>query len=141
MALRFIFTDTSAWYAIIDRNDVNHTAALQFIEKLDRPLLTSNFIIDEILTLIKNRLGYDLAVDLGQKLWNQEIAKVSRVTEKDEQAAWKIFVQYRDKGFSFTDCTSFVLMDRLKVNTAFTFDDHFIQYGEFLKVPPPSHQS
>lgn len=135
MALRFIFADTSAWYAIIDRNDGNHTAALQFIEKLDRPLLTSNFIIDEILTLVKGRLGYDLAVEIGQKLWNQEIAKVFRVTEEDEQAAWKVFVRYRDKGFSFTDCTSFALMERLKVNTVFAFDDHFTQYGRFLKVP------
>jgi len=37
-----------------------------------------------------------------------------------------------DKGFSFTDCTSFALMERLDINTVFAFDDHFFQYGKFV---------
>ena len=41
---------------------------------------------------------------------------------------------YEDKGFSFTDCTSFALMERLEINTVFAFDDHFVQYGRFELV-------
>jgi hypothetical protein len=37
-----------------------------------------------------------------------------------------MFRQYEDKGFSFTDCTSFALMERLAINTVFAFDDHFV---------------
>jgi predicted nucleic acid-binding protein len=55
-----------------------------------------------------------------------------RITEDDEERAWRIFRQYDDKGFSFTDCTSFALMERLDINTVFAFDDHFIQYGKFV---------
>jgi len=44
-----------------------------------------------------------------------------------------MFRQYKDKGFSFTDCTSsFALMERLDINTFFAFDDHFVQYGQFV---------
>jgi predicted nucleic acid-binding protein len=43
-----------------------------------------------------------------------------------------ILPQYADKGFSFTDCTSFALMERLDINTVFAFDDHFTQYGKFM---------
>jgi uncharacterized protein len=54
------------------------------------------------------------------------------ITEEDEERAWKVFRQYVDKSFSFTDCTSFALMERLDTYTAFAFDDHFLQYKKFL---------
>ena len=127
-----IFVDTSAWYAIIDKNDRDHALAATKIQVLDRPLVTSNYIFDEILTLLKAKLGFAVAVNFGQKLWNQEISALVRITEDDEERAWRIFRQYDDKGFSFTDCTSFALMERLDINTVFAFDDDFIQYGKFV---------
>ena len=135
MASGHIFTDTSAWYAHIDKSDANHAAAVELVKNLDRPLITSNYIFDEILTLVKLRMGYHIAINLGQKLWNQEVAGLIRLTKEDESKAWEIFVQYEDKGFSFTDCTSFAIMERLKIDTAFVFDDHFIQYGKFIVIP------
>lgn len=124
--------DTSAWYAIIDKNDRDHPTAITKMQNLDRPLVTSNYVLNEILTLLKARLGPSVAIPFGQKLWNQEVASLVRITEKDEERAWGIFEQYEDKGFSFTDCTSFALMERLEINTAFVFDDHFVQYGKFM---------
>ena len=135
MASGPIFTDTSAWYAHIDKADADHAAAVELVKNLKRPLITSNYVFDETLTLIKSRMGYQVAVNLGQKLWSQEVAGLARVTEEDESRAWELFVQYEDKGFSFTDCTSFAIMERLKINTAFVFDDHFIQYGKFIVIP------
>ncbi len=46
-----IFVDTSAWYAILDKHDRDHGEAVNRVQILDRPLLTSNYIFDEILTL------------------------------------------------------------------------------------------
>ena len=127
-----IFVDTSAWYAIIDKNDQDHQAAVGKIQVLDHPLVTSNYILDEILTLLSKRLGSTIAISFGQRLLNQQVSALLRITEEDEGSAWKVFRQYADKGFSFTDCTSFVLMERLGINTVFAFDDHFAQYGRFL---------
>lgn len=39
------------------------------------------------------------------------------------------------KEFSFTDCTTFAVMERLKIPAAFTFDEHFRQYGRFKVYP------
>ena len=135
MASGPIFVDTSAWYAYIDRSDADHAGAVKLVKELNRPLITSNYILDEILTLVKVRIGSHIAINLGRKLWNQEVATLVRITERDELRAWEIFTQYEDKGFSFTDCASFALMERLKIDTAFTFDDHFIQYGKFIIIP------
>jgi len=106
----WIFADTSAWYAIIDKNDRDYKAAVKKVRILDRPLLTSNYILDEIVTLLKTRLGPSIAIPFGQKLWDQEASALVRITEEDEEKAWGMFRQYEDKGFSFTDCTSFALI-------------------------------
>jgi uncharacterized protein len=135
MPSAFIFTDTSAWYAYVDKSDAYHSAATQFIRLLTIPLITSTYILDEITTLIKAHLGHSAAVRFGEKLRQEQIAKLLRITEQDEQRAWEIFVQYHDKGFSFTDCTSFALMEQLQLDTAFAFDEHFRQYGKFVVVP------
>ncbi len=129
-----IFVDTSAWYAIIDKSDQDHEAAIFKIQSLDRPLITSNYIFDEILTLLKAKLGSSIAIDFGERIWNQEVCTLVRITKEDEERAWNLFCQYSDKGFSFTDCTSFILMERLGIDTVFAFDDHFAQYGKFVII-------
>lgn len=42
---------------------------------------------------------------------------------------------YTDKDFSFADAISFVVMERLGITRAFTFDRHFEQYGFTVLTP------
>ncbi len=133
--MNFIFVDTSAWCAYFDKTDAEHTSAAQFMNQLTLPLITSNYIVDETLTLIQDRMGRHLAIRIGKQFFAEQIAQVVRITIHDEAAAFKIFSQYTDKNFSFTDCTSFALMERLKIKTAFAFDVHFIQYGRLTIAP------
>ena len=56
------------------------------------------------------------------------------MTPDDEDEAWAIFKKHRDKAWSFTDCTSMAVMQRLDVTTAFALDEHFEQMG-FRRVP------
>jgi predicted nucleic acid-binding protein len=133
--LPYIFVDTGAWYALLDKNDANHHAAVRFKDSLVHPLVTSNYIADEVITLVRIRLGYKVAVEIGQKLWDESIANLSHVTPEDEKNAWEIFVKYHDKTFSFTDCTSFALVERIGITEVFAFDEHFKQYGNFIVLP------
>ena len=134
--ITYIFVDTSAGYALLDKNDANHYAAVKFYNSLVHPLVTSNYIADEVITLARIRLGYKVAVEIGQKLWAESIANLIRVMPEDEKKAWEIFVKYRDKTFSFTDCSSFALMERIGITEIFAFDEHFTQYGSFVVLPP-----
>jgi len=133
--LPYISVDTGAWYALLDKSDANHHAAVKLKDSLVHPLVTSNYIVDEVITLSRNRLGYEVAVEIGQKLWDESIANLIRVIPQDEKKAWEIFVTYHDKTFSFTDCTSFALMERIGITEAFAFDEHFTQYGRFIVLP------
>ncbi len=137
----FIFVDTSAWYALADTSDAHHPAATQFIHTLTTPLVTSTYILDETVTLLRSHLGHAMARSFGERLRQEQIALLLRITEPDEQRAWDIFVRYDDKEFSFTDCTSFALMERLHFDTVFAFDEDFRQYGQFVVVPPSPRQT
>ena len=141
MPAPFVFVDTSAWYALADTSDAHHEAATQYINTLTTPLVTSTYILDETMTLLRIHLGHGVACRFGEKLRQEQIALLLRITEPDEQRAWDIFVRYDDKVFSFTDCTSFALMERLHIETAFAFDEDFRQYGRFVVLPPLSRQT
>lgn len=123
------FVDTSAWYALIDGRDPDHRDVLAALKAYEKRLVTTNFVFDETVTLIRYRLGWRQAHEFGQAALRGEIAQLVRVSPKDEEAAWKTFSSYEDKVFSFTDCTSFVIMHRLDIETAIALDRDFRRFG------------
>lgn len=127
--MKRIFVDTGAWYAFIDRNDPDHAGANFQLRSYEKRLVTSNFIIDETLTLLRYRLNWQVAHAFGENVRNGTLCHVARINETDENIAWKIFSNYSDKSFSFTDCTSFAVMSRLKIETALAIDNDFRAYG------------
>ena len=120
-----IFVDTSAWYALVDSDDADHKTAAAFLASNTMPLITTNFIFSETVTLIRYRIGHEAARSFGQKLMESSFVRVIAVTSADEERAWDIFSKYRDQDFSFVDCTSFAVMERMKLSRAFGFDRHF----------------
>lgn len=92
-------------------------------------LVTTDYVADETLTLIRMRLGLDAA-----EVWWQQVDGSSRVRwewidQSRGDKARSIFFRHRDKSYSFTDCTSLVVMRELKLRQALTTDDHFRQMG------------
>jgi predicted nucleic acid-binding protein len=130
-----VFVDTGAWFAYFVRRDADHAAAVQWMQANRQPLLTTDFVLDELLTLLKLRESYTVVVAAGDALLNQAVARVERVSEEDFLQAWEVFRRYRDKEWGFTDCTSKVIMERLGIAHAFAFDSHFEQFGTVVRVP------
>lgn len=130
-----IFVDTSAFFALADRTDRFHNLAIRSVEANECLLLTSNFVVFETITLIRMRLGHEPAVKFGRRLLNEAVTPIIRVTSADERKAWETFRRWHDKRFSFVDCTSFALMQRLGIQTAFAFDDDFRRFGNWEVVP------
>ncbi len=127
-----LFVDSSAWYALNDRSDHHRTAALEKMTRISAgqvALVTSDYVLDESLTLISTLANHQTAVAFGDMLIKSTSIQLLPVTEELRQSAFDIFKKYTDKNLSFTDCTSFALMKRMKLKTAFTFDDHFRQVG------------
>ena len=109
-----VFVDTGAWYALIDRNDPDHDPVRDALLTYKNRLTTSNYVFDETLTLLRYRLAWRFAQAFGEQLLSGHLAQLIRISANDEREAWAIFTRYDDKTFSFTDCTSFALMQRLR---------------------------
>ena len=130
-----IFVDTGAWFASIVPSDPNHSRAATWLAANEEILLTTDYIVDETLTLLDARGERRRARTLGATFFDGSIAIVYRVTDDDLKAAWEIFRSFDDKGWSFTDCTSKAVIDALNIDTAFAFDKHFRQFGSVNVVP------
>jgi hypothetical protein len=130
-----IFVDTGAWYASVVPSDPNHAAAVQWLNANVEPLLTTDFVIDETLTLLKARGHLRRALALGTQWFVGNRSILHHLTPAQVEAAWQIFQRFTDKDWSFTDCTSKVVMEQLALLTAFAFDQHFRQFGGVVVVP------
>jgi len=130
-----IFVETGAWFAAFVPNDPDHPAADEWLATNHEPLVTTDYVLDELLTLLKRRGESQRAERLGQAILDGAIARFEWVTPADFHAAWEVFRWFRDKQWSFTDCTCRVVMERLSIPTAFAFDEHFRQFGNLTVVP------
>lgn len=130
-----IFVDTGAWYALFVPRDPDHARASAWIADNREPLVTTDYVVDELLTLFKRRRQAGYVHTAGHAIFGGAVGRIEWVTPADVDAAWGTFQTFADKDWSFTDCVSRVVMDRLGIHTAFAFDDHFRQFGTVTVVP------
>lgn len=128
-----LFVDTSAWLAYANRADKAHAEVRGALKRFEGRLVTTNFVFDETVTLCR-RLGHAPAVLVGDTLRSPDVVDMVRVRPPDEQQAWQLFMDREDKDYSFTDCTSFVIMRRLGLSRAAALDEDFRREG-FEVVP------
>lgn len=129
-----IFIDSGANLALIDDGDEHYAEACRIQQDLVRfrpRIFTTNFIKDESYTLILAALGRQKALDYLDRLYTSSFT-IEPVLPAGEQRAEAILRQFQDKAFSYTDATSFAVMDRLSLTYAFAFDRNFEQYGKIL---------
>lgn len=137
--MKLVFVDTNAWIALNSKRDQLHDQAVAINKKLlqtGHRYLTTNFVLDEVYTGLLMKVGHWAAIDFGEKIRGARTVQIIHITETLEEEAWKLFKQHFDKEFSFTDCTSFIVMQQLKLTESFTNDHHFTQMGfvTFLKA-------
>lgn len=130
-----IFADTGALFAYVVPDDEHHQQAKEWVRHNRIPLLTTDYVVDEALTLLRARGQSMRAVQLGDLLFAGTLADLYYLTPEDIVAGWQVFRAYSDKAWSFTDCTSKVVIERLRVSQAFAFDQHFRQFGTVEVVP------
>jgi len=124
-----IFVDTGAWYALADRSDRHHLTAAGFFaeEAPGREWVTSSLVVAETWSLLAAHLGRPAALTFWETLRDLHVP-ILPCDAVDLEAAWRIAQAFSDQDFSFTDCTSFALMERRGIDEAFAFDGHFLVY-------------
>jgi uncharacterized protein len=135
--MRGLFVDTAGWVACADAVDLAHrraTAARDQWLQEGGALVTTDYVVDETLTMLRFRLGLAETEAWWRQVEGSSRLRWEHISLERADKARDLFFRYADKEFSFTDCTSFVVMRELKVRDVLTTDHHFTQAG-FLTQP------
>jgi predicted nucleic acid-binding protein len=135
--MKALFVDTAGWMCLADSSDAQHRAARQSRDGWLRGggvLVSTDYVLDETLTLLRVRLGLDAAARWWEQVESSTRLRWELIDPMRAEKARVWFFRWRDKDFSFTDCTSFVVMRELRLRKALTTDRHFRDAG-FECVP------
>ena len=127
-----IFIDSGPFIArYLEQDQYHQQATASWIQLRDsnERSFTSNFVLDETFTLLARRAGHGFAAQRARTIYSSEILTILHPSEGDETEAIELLEKYADQKVSFTDCISFVLMWKHKLNVAFSFDSHFEMAG------------
>jgi uncharacterized protein len=128
---RRVFLDSSFWVCLRDEREVNHDRAVAVARGLLRQRL--RFVITP-LVFAETHAYFSRASRRRQQVLDDfehnPIIACEPLTGPDQSEAIRLLRLHRDKTYSFCDAVSFVLMRRLGVKQAASFDDHFRQFGE-----------
>jgi predicted nucleic acid-binding protein len=135
-----LFVDTWGWLALADRNDARHGLAADYYRersKLSRHVVTSNFVLDELLTLLFLRLPFAEAAKFANAILASSAVTTELVTPERFKMAMGLRLKFADKPrISFTDLTSMVIMKDLGISEVLTADRHFVQVGMGFHILP-----
>ena len=101
------FIDTGAFLARYLPNDQHHRVATALWNKIrttHEHCLTSNFVLDETITLLARRASYLFAAEKARLIYASSALEILRPDSSAELAALDWFEKFADQKVSFTDC-------------------------------------
>lgn len=136
--MRHVFVDTAGWGNLVDSSQPYHSLAVsiyQAIRQQRDKLITTNYILLELVSLMSSPLKIPRSKMIAfiDALKQSPLVEVIHIDPLLDNKAWQLLKTREDKGWSLTDCTSFVLMEERHINEALTTDRHFEQAG-FIRL-------
>lgn len=130
--IKHLFSDTSFFYAVLDKHDRDHPAAsrlAQFIQERQIPLITTWEVIVETVTLLRYRYSYR-----GARTFIDQVLPQLNIFYLDTEARAKALHAFlklsRDKEISLCDAISYIVItERLNFIPCLTFDEDFKRLG------------
>ncbi len=126
-----IFVDTGVWFSLFVEKEPSHQRALEWFNSVAEPLVTSDYVVDEALTLLLKRNEHPKALKFGRSVIEEQAAILTFVSEGQFNRSWILFQRLSAAGLSFTDCTSHIIARDLGINKVASFDRHFLTTGQF----------
>ncbi len=138
-----VFVDTWGWLALGSEAESSHGEVVDLFREVRRerrPLYTSDYILDELITLLFRREQTDTAEGFLAGLWNASDLghlTIERITSRRFSVGLELRRRYADKpDISFTDLTTMVLMQELGCQQVVTADSHFLKVNMgFVLLP------
>ncbi len=142
MASERVFVDTWAWLCLADQATPEHDLVRRSLDPFRRPggIITTDYVLDETITRLYSRQPFQLASRFMEKLFqtrDQGFLVVEAISAARFSEAWERRRKLWDKPrISFTDLTSFVVLEEKQIPYVLTGDAHFNQVGLQCRVIP-----
>ena len=132
MSERRVFLDASFWICLRDERELRHGQAAA----VTRSLLEKRFQFVTTPLVFAETHAYFTRAPLRRQqilddIEDNPVISCEPLAPADQRDAIRLLRQQRDKSYSFCDAVSFVLIRRLGLRQAVSFDEHFRQFGEF----------
>ncbi len=134
-----IFVDTSYLVGLAVPRDSLHERAVAWSKRLAGRFLTTEFVFLEFLNLLSRPVHRPTAHRIVNYAHEHPHTKIIPVSKALYDQGLALHRQRSDQCWSLTDCISFVVMKRNKIDEALTYDRHFEQagYRALLRHPFP----
>ena len=127
-----VFVDSGAWIALALTRDPLHASAREqwgILQRTGARLHTSVPVVIETFTFLDRNANRDVALTWKNAVANPGAVKLLPCELRDLEQAWDYFRRADLHKLSAVDATSFAIMKRARIRTAFAFDHHFATVG------------
>ena len=125
------YVDTGYWVALAATLDQGHANATSFARTLSTSdkLITSEFVLLEFLNYFSERgaIVRKHAASFVHRMEQDSQVHVVPLSRALYRKGFEMYDQFADKGWSLSDCTSFLIMKEMGLVKVLTFDHHFEQ--------------
>jgi uncharacterized protein len=123
------FADSFFFIALLVEADQAHSQAVQIINALDYPLVTTSWVLTEVADALAAPGARDEVVRMLDVLHRHDLVTILPADQEQFDAGIDLYRNRSDKRWSLTDCISFAVMRKLGMTDALTGDRHFEQAG------------
>lgn len=138
-----LFVDSWGWLVLANEREPSFESAKSIYQKELREghrILTTDYVMDEVITFLFAKAPAMLAARYIKQFFASMEAgfiRMERISPDRFEKAWKMRLKYKDHSdISFTDFTSFVVMQEISVRRVLTNDRHFEQVNLGLERLP-----
>lgn len=124
-----IFIDTLYVVALTNRRDQYHSRARELVKNyVGYPLITTDGVLLEIGNTLARRYKAQ-SIAIIERFKASENVEVVTIDSQLFSRGFELYQSHQDKSWGLVDCISFVVMKDAGIDSALTFDQHFIQAG------------
>jgi uncharacterized protein len=124
-----VFADTFYYLALLNADDSAHDAAKVISLSLEGPVITTTWVLTEVADAAASARRRLLFLAMYEAISKDPEVTIVPPTWSLFETGVAFYARHQDKGWSLTDCISFLVMEEHRIQDALTADRHFEQAG------------
>lgn len=124
-----VFADAFFYVALLNRHDEYHARVTDWVESFEGRIVTTQWVLTEVADAFAGSRIRQHLLRTFEALASHASTRIVEVSATHFAQGMKLYSARPDKGWSLTDCISFIVMSDEGLTEALTGDRHFEQAG------------